>query len=253
MILISFLLVIFLFFVFVMVTVKRSENEKLKNYTSTVLIVLCTLITILSLFLFLKELLSGDYKYYAHPAYALISLLFPIAISVTLFFARNYILGKLNKWYVPFLLGLGTYFLMVIPANTINIPPSINAEQEWAMKWNDIGKVKSNLNGTIWTYTSSIGEDDMFNMWCKLEFKNDKLYYYEVSPSEGEWGEPQVCDYSIEERRYSNTGNKYIGIFWESLLMKYLFVPSEKSISYQGRNGYVFGAYLTMEDVNPWY
>ncbi len=35
--------------------------------------------------------------------------------------------------------------------------------------------------------------------------------------------------------------------------MKYVFVPSEKSISYQGRNGYVFGAYLTMEDVNPWY
>ena len=127
------------------------------------------------------------------------------------------------------------------------------SDQEWAMKWNDIGKVKSNLNGTIWTYTSSIGEDDMFNMWCKLEFKNDKLYYYEVSPSKGEWGEPQVCDYSIEERRYSNTGNKYIGIFWESLLMKYVFVPSEKSISYQGRNGYVFGAYLTMEDVNPWY
>jgi hypothetical protein len=126
-------------------------------------------------------------------------------------------------------------------------------ELEYAQKCSTIEGVSQLLEGSVWTYTDYIGEDDKFNVWCKLEFKNDKLYYYEVSPSEGEWGEPQVCDYSIEERRYSNTGNKYIGIFWESLLMKYLFVPSEKSISYQGRNGYVFGAYLTMEDVNPWY
>ncbi|MBR3389285.1 MAG: hypothetical protein IKH14_08430 [Prevotella sp.] len=126
-------------------------------------------------------------------------------------------------------------------------------ELEYAQKCSTIEGVSQLLEGSVWTYTDYIGEDDKFNVWCKLEFKNDKLYYYEVSPSEGEWGEPQVCDYSIEERRYSNTGNKYIGIFWESLLMKYSFVPSEKSISYQGRNGYVFGAYLTMKDVNPWY
>jgi hypothetical protein len=34
--------------------------------------------------------------------------------------------------------------------------------------------------------------------------------------------------------------------------MGYVFVPSEKSISYQGRNGYIFGANLAMEDVYPW-
>ena len=240
--------------VLVMEVVKRSDNEKLKNYTSTIMIVLCAIIAVISLFVFLQRLISEEYKSFYHWKHALFSPLFPISISVTLFFARKYVIGKLNRCYVPFLLGLGTYFLLTIPAKINKRPgPYGDAEQEWAMKWNDIEEVKSSLNGTIWTYTSSIGEDDMFNMWCKLEFKNDKLYYYEVSPSKGEWGEPQVCDYSIEERRYSNTGRRYIGIFWESGLMGYVFVPSEKSISYQGRNGYVFGAYLTMEDVNPWY
>ena len=83
---------------------------------------------------------------------------------------------------------------------------------------------------------------------------NSKITYCEVSPSEGDWGNPQVCDYTIEEKRYSNTGERYVGVFWEgSLMMKYVFVPSERSISYQGRNGYVFGAYLQMKDIFPWH
>jgi hypothetical protein len=43
-------------------------------------------------------------------------------------------------------------------------------------KWNDIEEVKSNLNGTIWTHTSWIDEEDTFKVWCKLVFQNDKLY-----------------------------------------------------------------------------
>lgn len=125
-------------------------------------------------------------------------------------------------------------------------------ELEWAQKCSTIEGVSQLLENTTWTYTQPI-DDDKFGYWCRLVFKNGKLYYYEVFPSNGEWGEPNICDYSIEERRYSNTGERYIGIFWQSSLMKYVFVPSEKSISYQGRNGYVFGAYLTMEDVYPWH
>ena len=239
--------------VFVMVVVKRSDNEKLKNYTSTIMIVLCAIIAVISLFVFLQRLISEEYKSFYHQTHALISPLFPISISVTLFFARKYVIGKLNRWYVPFLLGSGTYFLLTIPANSNKRPgPYGNAEQEWAMKWNDIEEVKSNLNGTIWTHTSRIDEEDTFKVWCKLVFQNDKLYYYEVNPSEGDWGEPQVCDYTIEERRYSDSGRRYVGIFWQSGLMGYVFVPSEKSISYQGRNGYIFGANLAMEDVYPW-
>jgi len=128
-------------------------------------------------------------------------------------------------------------------------------ELEYAQKCSTIEGVSQLLEGSVWTYTDYIGEDDKFNVWCKLEFKNNKLYYYEVNPSKGEWGEPQVCDYTIEERRYSNTGTRYIGVFWEGFpMMKYVFVPAEKSISYKGnRMEYVYGAHLTMEDANPWH
>lgn len=127
-----------------------------------------------------------------------------------------------------------------------------NMEIEWQVKCSTVEKVKGLIENTTWTYTQPIEKGDKFDQWCKLEFKGGKLYYYEVSPSEGEWGEPKICDYTIEERRYSNTGEKYIGVFWTSLWQKYVFVPSERSISFQTSSGYVFGAYLRKEDAFPW-
>ena len=123
---------------------------------------------------------------------------------------------------------------------------------EWEQKCSSVESVSKMLEGSVWTYTKNIDDDDMFNVWCKLVFTKGKLYYYQVIPSEGSWGEPQVCDYTIEERRYNNTGARYIGVFWSSSLTKYAFIPSEKSISYQGSSGYIFGGYLRNEDVFPW-
>lgn len=158
-----------------------------------------------------------------------------------------------KKKYVYWLLGILVVSIIGIKVGTnLDENKVLREKLAWEKKCSTINDVKELIDGTTWSFTQDIGKENMFNMWCKLEFKNDKLYYYEVNPSEGDWGEPRVCDYSIEERRYSNTGERYIGIFWQSSLMKYVFVPSEKSISYQGRNGYVFGAYLQMKDVYPW-
>ena len=72
-----------------------------------------------------------------------------------------------------------------------------------------------------------------------------------MNPSKGDWGEPEICDYTIEERRYSNTGEKYIGIFWEHI-MHYAFLPSDMSIRYNAGYGYNNEAPLTEGDAYPW-
>ena len=92
--------------VFVMVVVKRSDNEKLKNYTSTIMIVLCAIIAVISLFVFLQRFISEEYKSFYHQTHALISPLFPIAISVTLFFARESPMKDHQHPYLRQLLGI---------------------------------------------------------------------------------------------------------------------------------------------------
>lgn len=112
--------------------------------------------------------------------------------------------------------------------------------------------VRQGIEETIWTYTKVIGEDDNFNLWCRLEFHDGKLYYQEVSPSEGEWGEPQICDYTVSEERYSNTGERFIAVHWHTYLMGYSFVPETRAIYWKNRNGYKYGAELTEGDCFPW-
>ena len=177
------------------------------------------------------------------------SLIALLILGVIAIFKKTLVKRK----YIYILLGIIT--ISNIGMNVESDIKENKEEEEYAQKCSTIEGVSQLLEGSVWTYTDYIGEDDKFNVWCKLEFKNNKLYYYEVNPSKGEWGEPQVCDYTIEERRYSNTGTRYIGVFWEGFpMMKYVFVPAEKSISYKGnRMEYVYGAHLTMEDANPWH
>lgn len=118
--------------------------------------------------------------------------------------------------------------------------------------YNTVAKTRSLLDGSIWHFASPIGEKDMFNKWCKLVFRDGKLYYYEVSPSEGDWGEPTVCDYTIEEKRYSDTGERFISVNWHAFLMDYSFVPKTKAIYYEGKYKFVFGTFLSKGDINPW-
>ena len=79
-------------------------------------------------------------------------------------------------------------------------------------KWQDADSIRKYINGTVWTYTETLVDGDRY--WYKLEFKNNKVYYYEVSPSKGSWGRPSVSSYKIEDKRYINTGEKYTCISW---------------------------------------
>ncbi|MBR3799841.1 MAG: hypothetical protein IKK36_13140 [Bacteroidales bacterium] len=72
--------------------------------------------------------------------------------------------------------------------------------------WNTVEEVKRNIEGTVWTYT----EPGKF--WRKIEFKNGKCNYYTAKPSTGNWGDPEIYDYLVSERRYEDTGKKYINI-----------------------------------------
>ena len=178
-----------------------------------------------------------------------ICLLALLILGIIASFKRNVV-----KWkYVFGILGvlIVSHLLYDKTHDSVLKQESEKMEMEWQKKCSTIENVRELIENTTWTFTKPIREDDKFNHWCRLVFKNGKLYYYEVSPSKGEWGEPNICDYTIEERRYSNTGKKYIAVFWTSLI-KYAFVPSERSISFQTSSGYVFGAYLVEEDVFPW-
>lgn len=122
-------------------------------------------------------------------------------------------------------------------------------------EFNTVDGVRKGIDGTIWTYTNVIGENDNFNVWCRLEFRDGKLYYQEVSPSEGEWGEPQICEYVIGERRYSNTGRRYVDIRWTNSLIDYSFIPETHSLcwsSHRSYSDYKLGAKLTEGDSFPW-
>lgn len=123
-------------------------------------------------------------------------------------------------------------------------------EQELAMQ--TVEGVRQYIEGTVWTYTRTIEKGDALDVWVKMEFKGGKLYFYKVYPSEGTWGKPYEVDYTVEERRYSNTGNRYIGVYWKGPLTMFQFVPEENSLSFQGRSGFVYGGRLHKGDVNPW-
>ena len=79
-------------------------------------------------------------------------------------------------------------------------------------KWQDADSIRKYINGTVWTFTQVL--EDGVGQWYKLEFKNNKVYCYEVKPSDGKWGRPKVCKYKIEEKYYINTGGKYTCISW---------------------------------------
>lgn len=70
--------------------------------------------------------------------------------------------------------------------------------------------VKSGIEGTVWTYTEPATRSNP--TWAKLEFKGGKVYVYSSYPSKGTWGTPNIESYSVEESRYSDTGEKCIRV-----------------------------------------
>ena len=86
-------------------------------------------------------------------------------------------------------------------------------EPSQAEKYATIESTRKYIENTTWTYTERGA-----NFWYKLEFKNGKVYEYMSFPAKGEWGEPYkiFTSYEIEERRFSDTGEKFIAVsFYE--------------------------------------
>ena len=127
--------------------------------------------------------------------------------------------------------------------------------EEWIeykkAKCSTIEGVREFIQNEVWTYTDPIEEGEKFNMWCRIVFKDGKVYYYQVSPSKGEWGEPHICDYTIEEGRYSNTGEKYVAIRWKASWGNYSFVP-ETGALYCALGRQIYSCQTDFQDRNPW-
>ncbi|MBR1934157.1 MAG: zinc ribbon domain-containing protein [Prevotella sp.] len=156
---------------------------------------------------------------------------------------------------IVFLLGL-VLLIMTNTAGTGRSSSNTRADKVAAVApattFTTVDDVRRNIEGTVWTYTEIIGDDDSYDRWCRLRFDEGRLLFYEVSPSKGEWGEPHVCDYEVEEARYSNTGERYIRICWHGPLVNYSFVPETASLYWQSSRGSKFGAYLKQGDCFPW-
>lgn len=93
-------------------------------------------------------------------------------------------------------------------------------------RFESVDSTKVYINGTIWTYTQP--NDKLLNQWVRITFKDGKAYYQEASPEDGKWPEPQIYDFQIEERRYSNNGKKFIGVCWKNDAETdvFTFIPS---------------------------
>lgn len=156
-----------------------------------------------------------------------------------------------KKWqfYAAILIVVSVILYMHHKCQTSTVDTQLTTTER---DFSTVEKARQNIEGTIWTYTKVIGEDDTFNLWCRLVFRDGKLLYQAVSPSRGDWGEPTVCDYTIDEERYSNTGERFIAIHWHTSLMGYSFVPATRAIYWKNRNGYKYGTELTMGDCFPW-
>lgn len=175
---------------------------------------------------------------------------FIIGILIMMPFKKRF---RTKKTFIKIAIFLVASYVSIAIANIIDEHETSKLEYEWRNKWNSVDKVKQSIENSSWTYHGYIEKGDNYDRWCRLKFKNGKLYFYEVSPSEGEWGSPEICDYVVEERRYSNTGGKYICIIWNGKFIEYMLIPAEKELSYQTNSGYVYAATLSCYDNNnPW-
>lgn len=63
------------------------------------------------------------------------------------------------------------------------------------------------IENTVWTHTT-VGS----TIWTRFVFSNGGVKVYSAFPRDGKWGAPKEYAYEIKERRFSNTGEKYISI-----------------------------------------
>lgn len=219
---------------------KDIKVSKVKKYCAYCLFLYSILMCLYSWLCFFSTLFAGQYGGHLGP-------LEPLFGAVIIFLTGRCLIGK-NQWYAPILGGIISFCLLIIPSQ-IELSP-IEPEVEKA-ECNTIEGVREFIQNKVWTYTDPIEEGEKFNMWCRIVFKDGKVYYYQVSPSKGKWGEPHICDYTIEEGRYSNTGEKYVAIRWEASWGKYSFVP-ETGALYCALGRQIYSCQTDCQDRNPW-
>ena len=110
-------------------------------------------------------------------------------------------------------------------------------------RFGSVKQAEKNIDGTVWTYVEP--SDEFMHKWVRMSFKNGKVYYQEASPSDGQWPNPEIMDYQVQEKRYSNNGEKYIGVTWKtnSDTDTFTFIPQTgqfKKFSAFGKNIEIF-------------
>ena len=118
-------------------------------------------------------------------------------------------------------------------------------EQAYIQQYSTIDKVKHNIEGTVWTYTEPTTKE--IAVWFRVEFKEGKVYVNEVDASQGDWGKAREYEYTVEERRYSNTGNRYICVVFGDAWKHYMLVPQDRTFYYEG-----IPMPISDWDSNPW-
>lgn len=178
--------------------------------------------------------------------------------------------SKNKKKSVFVIIGIIAVVVIGVVINEKTIDYSDQKEEHLRMEmYSSIDSVSKNIDSTFWTFTEDLSTVDGVDRWYRLHFKDGKLYFYEVSPSEGNWGEPLVTNYKIEERRYSNNGEKFVCITWNgSLGFSYTLVPLNGMLYWHSKMpnsvdayGFVHGGYsygngeigfMYRGDKDPW-
>jgi hypothetical protein len=110
-------------------------------------------------------------------------------------------------------------------------------ETQKVVDFTTVEGVKSGIEGTVWTYTEPIDYTymDPYNIerWMKVEFKGGKATLYTAMPTDGAWTLKWTENYSVEEDRYIDTGEKYVRVSLAAKYYTYL-VPKTGQFSYLG-------------------
>lgn len=107
---------------------------------------------------------------------------------------------------------------------------AVRRYRNWNDSWKTVSSTKRSIKNTAWVYADTIAVTDSLNNWCKIEFKNKKLYHYEMKPSGTSWGKPVECDYEVSQHKYPFSEETYIRISWSTGYGRYAFVPIEHSL-----------------------
>lgn len=92
--------------------------------------------------------------------------------------------------------------------------------------FNTADQIRNNINGTIWTHTEPLSGNNQF--WYRLNFKNGKVYFNRTYPRNGKWESENESsyNYTIEEDRYTDTGEKYNYINFG----QFRFIPNTRTL-----------------------